>query len=164
MTMEFLASKGLIGEDTMSFKRLLHRMWFALYPRSRRTWGSCAFEHVFMGEVKRGKVNGFHNWLFFLLEEQKGDVNYYGFNYALSFRGKGAVMKTVFEWEGSVKPVSSIFIGISPELEMALYTISVLLKPNGTLTTSLAGKTVDVTNHVFESRGKKFLGSVYPDL
>ena len=61
-----------IGEDTMSFKRLLHRMWFALYPRSRRTKGSCAFEHVFLGEVKNGKVNGFHNWLFFLLEEQKG--------------------------------------------------------------------------------------------
>ena len=56
----------------MSFKRLLHRMWFALYPRSRRTKGSCAFEHVFLGEVKNGKVNGFHNWLFFLLEEQKG--------------------------------------------------------------------------------------------
>ena len=62
----------IIGEDTMSFKRLLHRMWFALYPRSRRTKGSCAFEHVFLGEVKNGKVNGFHNWLFFLLEEQKG--------------------------------------------------------------------------------------------
>ena len=56
----------------MSFKRLLHRMWFALYPRARRTKGSCAFEHVFLGEVKNGKVNGFHNWLFFLLEEQKG--------------------------------------------------------------------------------------------
>ena len=72
ITMEFLSSKGLIGEDTMSFKRLLHRMWFALYPRSWRIKGSCAFEHVFLGEVKNGKVNGFHNWLFFLLEEQKG--------------------------------------------------------------------------------------------
>ena len=69
----------ILGEDTMSFKRLLHRMWFALYPRSRRTKGSCAFEHVFLGEVKNGKVNGFHNWLFFLLEEQKG-------TYALSSR------------------------------------------------------------------------------
>ena len=55
--------------------------------------------------MKRGKVNGFHNWLFFLMEEQKGDIDYYGFNYALSFRSKGAVMKSVFEWEGVVKPV-----------------------------------------------------------
>ena len=36
--------------------------------------GSCAFEHVFLGEVKRGVVKGFHNWLFFLMQEQKGEV------------------------------------------------------------------------------------------
>ena len=50
-------------------------------------------------------MNGFHNWLFFLMMEQKGEVDYYGLNYALSFRSKGAVMKSVFEWEGMVKPV-----------------------------------------------------------
>ena len=42
--------------------------------RSRRVKGSCAFEHVFLGEVKRGVVKGFHNWLFFLMQEQKGEV------------------------------------------------------------------------------------------
>ena len=72
LTIEFLESKGLISSDRNSFKRLLHRMWFALYPRAWRVKGSCAFEHVFLGEVKNGKVNGFHNWLFFLLEERKG--------------------------------------------------------------------------------------------
>ncbi len=62
---------------------------------------------MFLGEIKRGKVNGFHNWLFFLTLEQKGEVDYRGFNYALSFgRGRGAVVKSVFEWEGMVKPVS----------------------------------------------------------
>ncbi len=45
----------------------LDQMWFALYPRANRVKGSCAFEHVFLGEVKAGQVNGFHNWLFFLL-------------------------------------------------------------------------------------------------
>ena len=50
--MEFLVSKNLISDDKMAFKRLLHRMWFALYPRSRRTMGSCAFEHIFLGIVK----------------------------------------------------------------------------------------------------------------
>lgn len=57
------------------------------------------------GEVKQGKVNGFHNWLFFLTMEMQDKVDYYGFNYALSFRGKGAVIKSVFEWDGMVKPV-----------------------------------------------------------
>ena len=52
ITMEFLVSKNLISDDKMTFKRLLHRMWFALYPRSRRTIGSCAFEHIFLGIVE----------------------------------------------------------------------------------------------------------------
>ncbi len=75
-------------------------------------------------------------------------------------------MKTIFEWEGHVKPVmyfsgyfrkrcsidfykfflkvSSIFIGLSPELELALYTICVLLKPDDACAISLGGKKVDI--------------------
>ena len=165
LTLEFLVSKGLLSEDIGAFKRLLHRMWFALYPRAYRVKGSCAFEHVFLGEVKNGKVNGFHNWLFFLLEEQKGDVNYYGFSKGFGFgHGKGGILKTIFEWEGSIKPVSSIFIGVSPELELALYTLAVLLKPDDACTVSLGGKTIDIRNHVFKNRGKKYLGTAFPDI
>jgi len=164
MAQEWLVSKGLIADDKVTFKRFLHRMWFALYPRAHRVKGSCAFEHVFLGEVKRGVVKGFHNWLFFLMQEQKGEVDYYGFNYALSLRGKGCVIKSVFEWDGMVKPVSSIFLGLSPELELAIYTICALIRPDDAVQISLAGKTIDVRTHVFKQRGKKYLGSAYPDL
>ena len=117
------------------------------------------------GEVKKGKVSGFHNWLFFLLEEQKGDVNYYGFSKGFGFgRGRGGILKTIFEWEGTLKPVSSIFIGLSPELEMAIYTLAVLLKPDEPCTISLGGKTIDIQTHVFKNRGKKYLGSAFPDI
>jgi len=40
--------------------------------------------------------------------------------------------------------VSSIFIGLSPELEMALYTICVLLKPDDACTISLGAKRVEI--------------------
>ncbi len=161
---EWMVSKGLFSDDVMTFKRFLHRMWFSLYPRSHRVKGSCAFEHVFLGEVKKGVVKGFHNWLFFLTQEQKGEVDYYGFNYALSLRGKGCVMKSIFEWDGMVKPVSSIFLGLSPEIELAIYTICALIRPDDTVEISLAGKKIDVRTHVFKQRGKKYLGSAYPDL
>lgn len=168
---QFLVSKGILSsEDKVHFKRILHRMWFALYPRAHRVKGSCAFEHVFLGEVKRGKVSGFHNWLFFLQEERKGDLNYYGFNKAFGFgknssgQRNGGILKTVFEWENSIKPVSSIFIGLSPELELALYTLCVLMKPNDALTVSLGGKKIDIQTNTFRYREKKYLGTAFPDI
>jgi len=162
---DFMVEKGVLGSDDPELlRRILHRMWFALYPRDRRTKGSCAFEHVFLGEIKRGKTSGFHNWLFFLMEEQKGDVNYYGFSKKLSFgQGKGGIMKTVFEWEGAIKPVSSIFMALSPELELALYTLCVLLKPDDNCTVSLGGKTIDIQTYTFKHGGKKYLSSAFPD-
>ncbi len=60
--------------------------------------------------------------------------------------------------------VSSIFLGLSPELELALYTLCALLKPDDSCTVSLGGKKVDIQTHVFKIRGKKYLGSAYPDL
>jgi len=36
MTREWMAEKGLLNMDRVQFKRFLHRMWFSLYPRSRR--------------------------------------------------------------------------------------------------------------------------------
>ena len=53
-------------------------IWFTPYSRSRRVVGSSGFEHVFVGELKGGKVSGFHNWVSFYKEEQEGDLDYFG--------------------------------------------------------------------------------------
>merc|ERR1712029_604597 len=157
---DFMVEKGVLGSDDPELlRRILHRMWFALYPRDRRTKGSCAFEHVFLGEIKRGKISGFHNWLFFLMEEQKGNVDYHGFSKKLSFgHNKGGIMQATFEREGEIKPCSSIFIGLSPELELALYTLCVLIKPHENCTISLGGKTIGIQTYIYRNGGKKYLG------
>ena len=58
---------------------MLKEIWFTPYTRYRSVLGSSGFEHVFVGEVKDGKVSGFHNWVSFYKEEQEGDLNYLGY-------------------------------------------------------------------------------------
>lgn len=127
---KYLSSKGIVSENYQDFKRMMTSLWFELYGRGGTSSCSSAFEHVFVGEIKnRGEqeVSGFHNWLQFYLEEAKGRVDYQGYIFP---RRRGQVpdsetqlLTIQFEWNGVLKSVSSTLIGVSPEFEIALYTL-----------------------------------------
>lgn len=127
---KYLASKGIASESFQDFKRMMTDLWFDLYGRGGTSSCSSAFEHVFVGEIKqRGEqeVTGFHNWLQFYLEEAKGRVDYQGYIYPRR-RGQTPDSETQlltiqFEWNGVLKSVSSTLVGVSPEFEIALYTL-----------------------------------------
>ena len=83
---------------TGSLRDKLDEMWFTLYNRSPSSSG---FEHSFVGELKSGKVSGFHNWVNFQKEEAEGDLNYYGWIDSLKLGDKASHMclvelKTIF--------------------------------------------------------------------
>ncbi|PSS11601.1 Poly(U)-specific endoribonuclease-B like [Actinidia chinensis var. chinensis] len=127
---KYLSSKGIVSGNYQDFKRMMTGLWFDLYGRGGTSSCSSAFEHVFVGEIKdRGEqeVSGFHNWLQFYLEEAKGRVDYQGYIFP---RRRGQipdsetqVLTIQFEWNGVLKSVSSTLIGVSPEFEIALYTL-----------------------------------------
>jgi len=73
-TLAFLKAHGLFTKSPAEFARLLEELWFSVYSRGKRIKGSSGFEHVFLGEKKEGKVQGFHNWLYFQHLEAKGEV------------------------------------------------------------------------------------------
>eukprot|EP00550_Attheya_septentrionalis_P005727 CAMPEP_0198280736 /NCGR_PEP_ID=MMETSP1449-20131203/746_1 /TAXON_ID=420275 /ORGANISM="Attheya septentrionalis, Strain CCMP2084" /LENGTH=478 /DNA_ID=CAMNT_0043976175 /DNA_START=98 /DNA_END=1534 /DNA_ORIENTATION=- len=122
-----------VPADLAGFKKLLHSMWFDLYGRSRGGRpDSSGFEHVFVGEVKNGEVSGFHNWIQFYLEEKKGTVDYRGYIKPRSYKDAQTneddhVLTIQFSWNGVEKMVGTSFIGVSPEFEMALYTMCFLV-------------------------------------
>ncbi|KAF5195960.1 Poly(U)-specific endoribonuclease [Thalictrum thalictroides] len=127
---KYLTAKRVVSEDYQSFKKLMINLWFGLYGRGGGSSCSSAFEHVFVGEIKQqgeDTVSGFHNWLQFYLEEAKGRVDYQGYIFPRR-RGQTPDSETQlltlqFEWNGVLKSVSSSLIGVSPEFEVALYTL-----------------------------------------
>ncbi|KAL1511563.1 hypothetical protein AB1Y20_006357 [Prymnesium parvum] len=116
------------------FKNLLYDLWFAPYRRYRAN-DSSGFEHVFVGEVKRGKVIGLHNWVQFYLEELKGNIDYLGWTGRQDgdYSDDVNIVSVKFAWDdgdgvGSAeeKPMSTLLCGSTVEFEMAALTLAFL--------------------------------------
>jgi len=152
---QFLTSQGL---TTAPIASVLNTTWFTPYSRSGNVLGSSGFEHVFVGEIKNAGVTGFHNWVKLYLEENEGRANYYGYIKKKDLGPKIKLVSLKFKWHGKLKNFGSVFIGISPELEMALYTVCFLARPNQLCPVELGGQRFNVKTHVFNGK----LGSAYP--
>ncbi|NWW62302.1 ENDOU endoribonuclease, partial [Ifrita kowaldi] len=149
----FLQGKNRYGSE-QEFVQDLKEMWFGLYSRGDGERDSSGFEHVFsgtalpgagppaalglglipesrlcLGEVKKGKVSGFHNWIRFYLLEKQGVVNYFSHNFNGPWDMYPDVLGLQFSWDGFYKEVGSAFIGCSPEFEFGLYSLCFLARP-----------------------------------
>ncbi|XP_059479766.1 endoribonuclease CG2145-like [Neocloeon triangulifer] len=165
-TKKFLVDKGLIENAPGSLKTKLQQLWFTMFPRlgSGSPIGSSAFEHIFLSEVRKGEISGFHNWLYFAHEESTGKANYLGHIRHIDLGGRGSVVKHHFTWGNITKPVGSMFIGTSPELEMALYTVCFMTRPDNKCPVRLGGEPFFIKTHSFTFRGNKYIGSAFPDI
>ncbi|PKU72848.1 poly(U)-specific endoribonuclease-B-like isoform X1 [Dendrobium catenatum] len=127
---KYLVEKGLVSGNSEEFKEMLNHLWFDLYSRGGGYDSSSAFEHVFVGEIKGRKgnvVSGFHNWIQFYLEEAKGNVDYQGYIFPRKHGehpdSETQLLTIQFKWNGALKSVSTTLVGVSPEFEVALYTL-----------------------------------------
>ena len=117
------------GNFEVDFRRYLYITWFRLYSRNyeSRKQGildSSAFEHTFVGETKESKGPiGFHNWLRLYLLEKSGELDYEGH---VKKATKSLTVQVRFNWQGNDK-VSSIFLGTSPEFEVCVYTLGLIM-------------------------------------
>ncbi|KAJ1546457.1 hypothetical protein HK405_007089, partial [Cladochytrium tenue] len=132
---KYLVAKGIVEPSFDAFVDRLWHIWFEPYRRVVDN-DSSAFQHTFSGEIRDGRVIGFHNWLKFLLEERAGQADYRGFILPRSRSGRGMhptgrehVLCFQLSWQGEIKNVSTFLIGTSPEYELALFTLCFLAAP-----------------------------------
>lgn len=94
-------------------------------------------------------------------EKANGNLSHVNFPATLSFQTQGEVLMDRFTWDGQVKNIGSMFIGTSPELEMATYTVCFLARPNSLCPVQMASQQFQVqTWTIFDN----LVGSAYPDI
>ncbi|XP_029288250.1 uridylate-specific endoribonuclease A isoform X1 [Cottoperca gobio] len=161
----FLYTKGIYASE-QAFIQDLTMMWFGLYSRNNNKMDSSGFEHIFAGEVKGGKVSGFHNWIQFYLLEKKGKLNYYSHSFNGPWTTYPDVMGMQFMWDGYFKQVGSAVIGCSPEFDFALYSLCYITRPGKQCRLSLGGRELIIQTYTWENSfygdGKKYIGSAFP--
>lgn len=124
---EFLKNKSLANESLPLFKKELLNNWFYPYIRSHSVYGSSGFEHVFSGETRGKKIQGFHNWIKLYLLEKSGHAKFMK-HVKHCPPNREAVS---IEWDNKFKKKSmSMFLGSSPEFEMAIYTVCFRVRKN----------------------------------
>ncbi|KAK2847984.1 hypothetical protein Q7C36_009666 [Tachysurus vachellii] len=163
---QYLVQKGKSNSDLRQFKSQLYYMWFRLYHRDR-TGGadSSGFEHVFVGETKSGSdIMGLHNWVQFYLQEKQNLLDYKGYKATRNDMpdADDQVLNVQFSWHGLLKPVGSTFIGVSPEFEMAVFTIFFLTSTEKT-STAVVNMDQYQLELVVNRRGRS-IGTSYPKL
>ncbi|XP_040437077.1 poly(U)-specific endoribonuclease [Falco naumanni] len=160
----FLHEKNRYGSK-QEFVADLKEMWFGLYSRGDGERDSSGFEHVFSGEVKKGKVSGFHNWIRFYLLEKQGIINYFSHNFNGPWDTYPDVLGLQFSWDGFYKEVGSAFIGCSPEFEFGLYTLCFVARPGKACHLSLGGYSISIQTYAWTkstySSGKKYIATAY---
>jgi len=162
----WLAASRKAPPTREAFIHTLQELWFTRYRREAAN-DSSAFEHTFVGESKEGHIVGLHNWVQLYLEERKGALNYHGY-----IRPRGAsgyrtsheneqLLSLQFSWDGEVKPVSTSFIGTSPEFEIMLYSMC-FLAGHEKNTVQVGPYRVEVVVYPFRAHGATYIGTAYP--
>jgi poly(U)-specific endoribonuclease len=166
------------------FKELLYTIWFEPYSRDGNQKDSSGFEHVFIGEVEDNAISGFHNWIQFYHQEQKGNIDYRGYikprgttpsqrrssESNRNYQSDDHLLTLQFAWKNSgsntyvEKFVGTMFIGVSPEFEMALYTMCFLFgHEENTLSLDTGADVYEVVIKCYTiARGK--IGTTFPEV
>lgn len=172
---QYLLLTNKIKSRTMNdFLSEVHKLWFDLYSRHGKN-DSSGFEHVFVGEIKDDEVTGLHNWIQIYLEERKQKFNYKGFikpNRKASFSsgvptGNSQLINIGFDWNGYPKKISSSFIGVSPEFELALYTLInyILAGENKTeIDLKIAFYVVKITCFPWKQGNNTYIATSFPSI
>ncbi|CAD5219129.1 unnamed protein product [Bursaphelenchus xylophilus] len=148
------------GNATLS--KSLTDLWFGMFSRSQ-VLDSSTFEHVFLGEIKKGQVIGMHNWVVM----NKYENNETDINKTLHYRGyiekrADIIMGANFLWGRRKKPYGSFFIGTSPAFDFSLFTMCILARRDEKCEVIIDECPVSVVSRAMQWNGTSVISTVFP--
>ncbi|KAL1461852.1 hypothetical protein WDU94_013719 [Cyamophila willieti] len=172
---QFFIKKGDLKSDSLEeYFTFLSDMWFEPFKRDTYSQhvSSSGFEHTFLAEYSKNethiRVYGFHNWLYFhYLETLNQSLAYHGFSRRRAIgnnESKTFELANVFmDWQDCQR-VGGMIMGISPELELALYTLCVMYRTNDPdgCRISLGGSEVVIRAFEYYVKKQRYISSVFP--
>lgn len=169
---EFLFQEEKAPEDINDFKQLLYEIWFEFYSRSATNGieDSSAFEHVFVGEKRNGKTSlGLHNWIDYFYHQENGKIEYIGYHPEKTLyndketTNEPGIVGISYKYDGITKPMGGFLVGVSPEFEIALYTIVFLCGRNKS---RLRFGNIEMSIQCFkmERENRTVLATLFPDV
>lgn len=78
-------------------------------------------------------------------------------SFLASQKGEAIKIRTAFNIPDTKHSVTTLLVGLSPELEMALYTVCFYVRPNDVCPISLGGKDTNLVSTRFNYFGKDIL-------
>lgn len=90
--------------------------WFGFSDKG----DTCLFEHVFIGELNKNKVTGYHNWIKYYFDEENNDVVIKKFLTANVSLVNYTKITFGMSWDNHSKPITGILVGVSPQMEFAM--------------------------------------------
>jgi len=119
----------------------------------------------FLAETRDNTLMGGHGWIWLYEQELTGQLDYRGHRaFIPNLGGKGEAVATIFTWRNLCKSISSMFIGTSPELELALFTVCFHARRNALCPISLGGNQLRIQTFDITRSGRTFVGTAYPAL
>ncbi|EFN88107.1 Placental protein 11 [Harpegnathos saltator] len=157
--MKFLVDKEFVPNDEYEFKDTLRRMWFSQFQRVEGEPSSSGFEAIFLAEKLDSYMIGPQNWIYYAKQEAQKNIDYRGYikDVKLGDKGEAIKIRSSFNIPDTKHSVTTLLVGLSPELEMALYTVCFYLRPNDVCPVSLGGKEVMLVSTRFNYFGKEIL-------
>jgi len=182
--MKFLVEKEFIPNDEYEFRDTLRRIWFSQFQRVEGEPSSSGFEAVFLAEKLDSYMIGPQSWIYYAKQEAQKKLDYRGYikdvklgdvshsrhirlfdhlsrviDYSslASQKGQAIKVRTAFNVPDTKHSVTTLLVGLSPELEMALYTVCFYVRPNDVCPILLGGKDVNLVSTRFNYFGKDIL-------